>query len=78
MPCSGQRQGHTQSSLSDGSTTHGHRRSTVIRVSITYGDLMVEADFESDFYSGDVVEDMTTRTCSALLATLQHLWAMQP
>ena len=56
----------------------GDRRSTVIRVSITYGDLMVEADFESDFYSGDVVEDMTTRTCSALLATLQHLWAMQP
>ena len=46
----------------------------MIRVSITYGDLMVEADFESDHYSPDVVEDMTTRTCSALLATLQHLW----
>ena len=34
----------------------------MIRVSITYGDLMVEADFESDHYSPDVVEDMTTRT----------------
>ena len=49
----------------------------MISVSITYGDLMVEADFESDFYSGDVVEDMTTRTCSALLATLQHLWQVR-
>ena len=56
----------------------GDRRSTVIRVSITYGDLMVEADFESDHYSPDVVEDMTTRVASALLATLQHLWARQP
>ncbi len=50
----------------------------MIRVSITYGDLMVEADFESDHYSPDVVEDMTTRVASALLATLQHLWARQP
>ena len=49
----------------------------MIRVSITYGDLMVEADFESDHYSPDVVEDMTTRVASALLATLQHLWQVR-
>lgn len=29
------------------------------------------------FYSGDVVEDMTTRVASALLATLQHLWQVR-
>jgi len=33
----------------------------MIRVSVTYGDLTVEADFESDAYSPDIVEDLTTR-----------------
>lgn len=55
----------------------GGRRSTVIRVSVTYGDLCVEADFESEFYSGDIVEDLTTRCCTAVLATLRHLWTHQ-
>lgn len=49
----------------------------MIRVSITYGDLVVEADFESEYYSGEVVEDLTTRACSALLATLRHMWEHQ-
>lgn len=49
----------------------------MIRVSITYGDLTVDCDFESDHYSPDLVEDMTTRCCSALLATLRHMWEMQ-
>ena len=46
----------------------------MIRVSVTYGDLVVEADFEADMYSPDIVEDLTTRCCSAILATLRHLW----
>ncbi len=50
------------------------RRCAVIRVSVTYGDLVVEADFEADMYSPDIVEDLTTRCCSAILATLRHLW----
>ena len=45
----------------------------MIRVSVTYGDLCVEADFEADHYSPDVVEDLTTRCCTAILATLRHL-----
>lgn len=49
----------------------------MLRVSITYGDLCGEADFESDYYSGDVVEDLTTRCCSAILATLRHMWEHQ-
>mgnify|MGYP000990336669 CR=1 FL=1 len=44
----------------------------MIRVSITYGDLVVEADFESEYYSGEVVEDLTTRACS----TLRDMWDM--
>ena len=32
------------------------RRCAVIRVSVTYGELCVEADFEADHYSPDVVE----------------------
>ena len=50
------------------------RRCAVIRVSVTYGDLVVEADFEADMYSPDIVEDLATRCCSAILATLRHLW----
>lgn len=50
---------------------------TMIRVSVTYGDLTVEADFESDAYSPDIVEDLTTRCCTAVLATLRHLWTHQ-
>lgn len=46
----------------------------MIRVSVTYGDLCVEADFEADMYSPDIVEDLTTRCCSAIPATLRHLW----
>jgi hypothetical protein len=49
------------------------RRCAVIRVSVTYGDLVVEADFEAEHYSPDVVEDLTTRCCSAVLATLRHM-----
>jgi hypothetical protein len=49
------------------------RRCAVIRVSVTYGDLVVEADFEADMYSPDIVEDLTTRCCSAILATLRHM-----
>lgn len=46
----------------------------MIRVSVTYGDLVVEADFEADSYSPDIVEDLTTRCCcSAILATLRHM-----
>jgi hypothetical protein len=40
------------------------RRCAVIRVSVTYGDLQVDADFEADHYT-------------ALLATLRHMWEMQ-
>ena len=46
----------------------------MIRVSVTYGDLVVEADFEAEHYSPDVVEDLTTSCCSAVLATLRHMW----
>ena len=49
----------------------------VIRVSVTYGDLVVEADFEADMYSPDIVEDLATRCCTAILATLRHLWDHQ-
>lgn len=49
----------------------------MIRVSVAYGDLTVEADFESDAYSPDIVEDLTTRCCTAVLATLRHLWTHQ-
>ena len=49
----------------------------MIRVSVTYGDLVVEADFEAEHYSPDVVEDLTTRCCSAILATLRHMWQHQ-
>lgn len=45
----------------------------MIRVSVSYGDLCVEADFEADHYSPDVVEDLTTRCCPAVLATLRHM-----
>jgi hypothetical protein len=48
----------------------------VIRVSVTYGDLVVEADFEAEHYSPDVVEDLTTRCATALLATLRAMWDM--
>ncbi len=48
----------------------------MIRVSITYGDLVVEADFESEYYSGEVVDDMTTRCATALLATLRAMCDM--
>jgi hypothetical protein len=43
---------------------------------VSYGDLCVEADFEADHYSPDVVEDLTTRCCSAVLATLRAMWEM--
>lgn len=46
----------------------------MIRVSVTYGELCVEADFEVDHYSPDVVEDLTTRCCTAILATLRHFF----
>ena len=45
----------------------------MIRVSVTYGDLVVEADFEADMYSPDIVEDLATSCCSAILATLRHM-----
>ncbi len=45
----------------------------MIRVSVTYGELCVEADFEVDHYSPDVVEDLTTRCRTAILATLRHM-----
>jgi hypothetical protein len=45
----------------------------VISVRVAYGDLVVDVDFETDHYSAEVVEDLTTRCASALLATLQHL-----
>jgi len=48
----------------------------VIRVSVTYGDLVVEADFEAEHYSPDLVDDMTTRCATALLATLRAMWDM--
>lgn len=49
----------------------------MIRVSVTYDKLTVDADFESDSYSPDIVEDLLTRCCSGLLASLRHLWENQ-
>ena len=46
----------------------------MISVRIAYDTLVVDLDFDSEQYSPDVVEDLTTRCCSAILATLRHLW----
>ena len=46
----------------------------MIRVSVTYGELCVEADFESDHYSPDVVEDLLSRCCTAVLSSLRYMW----
>ena len=48
----------------------------MISVRIAYDNLVVEADFESEYYSGEVVDDMTTRCATALLATLRAMWDM--
>ena len=49
----------------------------MIRVSVTWGELTVEMDFESDHYSGEVVDDLATRACTTVLALTAHIRAHQ-
>jgi hypothetical protein len=48
----------------------------VISVRIAYDNLVVDLDFDSEQYSPDLVDDMTTRCATALLATLRAMWDM--
>jgi hypothetical protein len=48
----------------------------VISVRIAYDNLVVDLDSDSEQYSPDLVDDMTTRCATALLATLRAMWDM--
>jgi len=47
-----------------------------MRVTLTYGDVGIAVDIDTDCYSPDLLDDLTRRAREALVATLDSLRAL--